>query len=499
MEAAPPTAPPTAPAGAAGLGRLARHGALYVAGMLLGRLMSLVMVPVYTHHLSPSAYGLLELLDTTDQVLVVVASAAIADAVLRHWHDAATPAARARVESTAVLSLWAAGAVVALLGVAFAPALSTFLLRDGQHALLLRLTFLSVVFQGVVEVPLAVLRGADKPGRVVAWTLGRSALGFALNIAFVVGLHLGVLGMVLSNLLASAVFALSLSARTLRRTGVGFDAGLLRAMLVFGWPLVPGALAMIALQHGRSYVLNALCPAAMVGLWGLGLRIGSLVSQVVGGPAREAWGAQMYALWSPTDGPARLARGVTLLTGLYLWAALGVSAVAREVIALIAHDDYAHAARVVPGVALACVLRELGELFRRGLVLGRNTRPIVWIEPALALFDFGLSWWMVSRWGLLGAALAAPVTFAVYAGALHLAVRRVLPVRFEYGRLLRLGAVAAGFAFVALTGHSGHAGLDLGWKLALVAVFPLVAGLWALDRATLAGLWRALRRRGSGW
>lgn len=492
-------APSATPGDAAGFGRLARHGALYVAGMLLGRLMSLVMVPVYTHHLTPSAYGLLELLDTTDQVLVVVSSAAIADAVLRHWNDAPTPRARARVESTAVLSLWVAGAFVALLGAAFAPALSAFLLRDGQHALLLRLTFLSVTFQGVVEVPLSVLRGADRPAQVVAWTLGRSALGFALNIAFVVGLHLGVLGMVLSNLLASAVFAVSLSVLTLRRTGLGFDATLFRAMLVFGWPLVPGSLAMIALQHGRSYVLNALCPAAMVGLWGLGLRIGSLVSQVVGGPARDAWGSQMYALWNPDTGPARYARGVTLLFGLYLWAALCLSAVAREVIALVAHADYADAAWVVPGVALSCVLRELGELFRRGLVLGRNTRPIAWVEPLLALFDLGLSWLFVSRWGLLGAALAAPLTFAVYAGALHFALRRVLPVRFEYGRLVRLGAAAAGFALVALTQHSGHAGLDLGWKLSLVAVFPLVAGWWAFDRATLVGLWGTLRRRAAGW
>ncbi len=482
-----------------GLGRLFQHGAIYVAGTLLGRLLSLVMVPVYTHHLDPAAYGLLELLDTTDQVLVVASSAAIADAVLRHWNDAPTPAARARVESTAVLSLWASGVVVALVGAALATPLSGLLLRHAGHGLLLRITFLSVMFQGVVEVPLAVMRGADRPGRFVAWTLARSALGFALNITFVAVLHLGVLGMALSSLLSSAAVSLTLSALTLRRTGLGFDPSTLRTMLVFGWPLVPGALSMIALQHGRSYVLNALCPAALVGLWGLGLRIGSLVSQVVGSPARDAWGAQMYALWTPTEGPGRYARGVTLLFGLYLWAALGLSALAREAIAALAHADYGPAAWVVPWVALSCVLRELGELFRRGLVLGRNTRPIAWIEPPLAVVDFGLSWFLVSRGGLVGAAVAAPLTFALYAGVLHAAVRRVLPVQFEYGRMARLGVTALGFAGVALSLRTGSLALDVGWKLGLVAVYPLAAGWWAFDRTTRDEALDALRQRAARW
>jgi len=467
--------------------------------MLLGRVLSLVMVPIYTHHLSPAAYGLLELLDTTDQVLVVASSAAIADTILRHWNDAPSPAARARVESTAVLALWASGLLVALVGLAFAPALSSLLLRSPDHGTLLRLTFLSVMFQGVVEVPLAILRGADRPTHFVAWTLGRSALGFALNITFVAGLHLGVRGMALSNLLSSAVVSLALSALTLRRTGLGFDRAVLGTMLRFGWPLVPGALSMIALQHGRSYVLNALCPAAMVGLWGLGLRVGSLVSQVVGGPARDAWGAQMYALWTPTEGPARYARGVTLLFGLYLWAALALSAVAREVIALVAHADYGPAAWVVPGVALSCVLRELGELFRRGLILGRNTRPVLWIEPPLALVDFLISWQLVSRWGLRGAAVAAPMTFALYAGVLHRAVRGVLPVRFEYGAMARLALAALGFALPTLLVHSARPGIDLGWKLVLVALYPLWAGWWAFDAPTRAVGLAALRRRVARW
>lgn len=495
--------PRGAPEPASPLRALARHSAVYAATMLATRLMSLVMVPIYTHHLGAANYGVAELLDTVDLVVLVLFASAVSDPFLRHLNDAADERQRDRVTSTAVLFLLGVGALIAAVGVPLAPALSGVLLRGRERAPLLALTLGSVAFQAALEVPLARFRADDRPLHFAAWTLARSGLGFALNVAFIATLGMGLRGLVLSTLVASAVTATTLCALTLRRTGLGFDAGVLRRMFAFGWPLVPGALALIALQHGRSFVLSRYCTLDDVGRWALGFKLGSLITYVLGNPLRNAWTAQMYPLWAAPDGPRQYARALTAFVALFAWAALALSVGAHDLVAVLGRSEFAAAVPVVPAVAAAFALREVAEFFRNGLVLGRDPRPIAWIEPALALLDFGLGVLLVGRLGLRGAIVATPLVFAVYALALHAAARRVLPVSYEYRRIAVLVALALALGLVGYLGVPAPRAVNLALRAALVAAYPALAVALVFrapdEREALRELPRALRRRLRRW
>ncbi len=463
--------------------------------MLLSRAMSFVMVPVYTHHLGAADYGLVELIDTVDLVALVLFSSAIADPFLRHLHDAPDARGRDRVTATAILFLAGVGGLIAVVGAFASPALATLLLGDAARAPLLRLTFGAVAFQAMLEIPLARFRADDHPLRFASWTLARTALGLALNLTFIAALDLGVRGLALSTLLASAITATAVCALTLRRTGIAFDSPALRRMLAFGWPLIPGALALVALQHGRSYVLNHYCSLADVGRWALGFKFGALLSQVLGNPLRNAWTAQMYAVWDGPNGHARFVRAFTIFVGLFAWAALALSVAAPDLVAILAPPTFAGAALVIPSVASAFALREVAEFFRNGLVLGGNPRPVAWIEPALALLDLALGVALVSRFGLTGAIVATPLVFALYALALHRAVRRVLPVSYEYRRVATLAGLAL------LLGVLGYHGLDVSRALnvvlraTIIAAYPALAAVFVFRAPDERAAMRALRKR----
>lgn len=477
---------------------LARQSSVYALTMLLSRAMSFVMVPVYTHRLGAADYGLVELIDTVDLVVLVLFSSAVADPFLRHLHDAPDARGRDRVTSTAIVFLAGVGALVALLGALASPALAALLLRDARRAPLLQLTFGAVAFQAMLEIPLARFRADDRPLHFAAWTLARTGLGLALNLAFIAALDLGVPGLALSTLLASAVTATALCALTLRQTGVAFDPAALRRMLVFGWPLVPGALAIIALQHSRSYVLNHYCSLADVGRWALGFKFGALLTQVIGNPLRNAWTAQMYAVWDGPHGRERFARALTLFVGLFAWSALALSVAAPDVVASLAPPAFAPAALVIPAVATAFALREVAEFFRNGLVLGGDPRPVAWIEPALAVLDLGLGVALVSRFGLRGAIVVTPVVFALYALALHRAARRVLPVAYEYRRIAALAGLALGLGVLGFRGLDAPRLVNLALRAAIILAYPALAALLVFrapdERAAMDALRRRLRR-----
>lgn len=483
------------------LARVASDGAVYLAAALLGRAMSVVMVPVYTHRLGAADYGVLELLNTLDLVVIAAFSTPLTDPVYRHVHDAAPGRERDVVISTAVLSVAAAGVVVAALGASLSAPLARGLFAGGGRADLLALTFAAVTFQAVMEVPLAVKRGLGEAREAALWGLARTSLGLALNLALIVGAGLGVRGAVLSTLVASAVIAAAVCGATLRRTGVRFDGGALARMLRFGWPLIPGALALTVLGRSRAFALNATSPAEVVGVWALGYGFGALLVSVLGHPLRVAWMAHMYRLWDAPDGrgPAHYRRGGTWLVALLAWAAAALTAFAPELTRWMAPPSFAAAAGVVPAVAWGYALRELAEYFRNGLLVARKTRPLALVEPSLAVLDVALGWALVSRFGLAGAAATSVIVFGVYALVAHAVARRALPVDYEYRRMGACAAVAAACGAAGWALRTGSAAGDVALKAGLVMAVPAaVLGLVLReegDREVLRALGRRLRGR----
>jgi O-antigen/teichoic acid export membrane protein len=298
-------------------------------------------------------------------------------------------------------------------------------------------------------------------------------LGFALNVLFVVPLRMGVAGICLSSLVTAALFAIALGARTLRDVGFGFDASLLRRLLRFGWPLLPGALALIALGHTRAIHLNAWCSLEEVGVWSLGARFGVQVSASLGSPLRNAWSARMYAVWAEPDGPQRFARAAALFVGLYASAALGLALLAPELVALMGGRGFGAARWVIPSVAAGYALREVGEFFRNSLLVGGDARALAWFEPLIAVIDFALGWYAVKRWGLTGALAVGPVVFLLYALGLHAAARRVLPVAYPYRTM---GVIAASAVILGVAGAQVRTGDLLRDGLAHLALALVLPG-----------------------
>jgi len=66
---------------------LLRHGATYGLGDMLSRVIGFLMIPVYTHYLSTSDYGINELVGLSAGVIGIVLSLGLAGAIYRFYFD----------------------------------------------------------------------------------------------------------------------------------------------------------------------------------------------------------------------------------------------------------------------------------------------------------------------------------------------------------------------------------------------------------------------------
>ena len=106
----------TTPSGLGGqLGRLGRHSLIYGIGGLVSRIVAVLLLPVYTHYLTPADYGKIETLLALTTVLGIILRAGISSAFFRFYFDAQDPVARRTVLRTSFWFTMGAGTLGLLL------------------------------------------------------------------------------------------------------------------------------------------------------------------------------------------------------------------------------------------------------------------------------------------------------------------------------------------------------------------------------------------------
>jgi O-antigen/teichoic acid export membrane protein len=209
----------------------------------------------------------------------------------------------------------------------------------------------------------------------------------------------------------------------------------------------------------------------------------ALLSAAVG----QAWVPRLFRLYERDKDQA--ARVVGLSIRYYVFAlglvALGISALAPELIRLLTAPEYSPAAEVVPLLALGAVAYGSTMLTSSGLTLTYRTGRLSWFSAAAAVCNVALALALVPAFGMKGAAVASLLGYTALTLSYFLASQRVWRVTVEMRHLLAtIGALVA--AVVATSQLSDE---SLLWRLLILPAFVLVTavvgGVSARDRRIL--------------
>src|SRR2546421_4789665 len=82
------------------MSRIGKHGLVYGGGIILSKAVAFIMLPVYTHYLTPADYGLLQLVDMVLEVASIVAGSRPGAGIFPYYHNDNTPRKPLAVLST---------------------------------------------------------------------------------------------------------------------------------------------------------------------------------------------------------------------------------------------------------------------------------------------------------------------------------------------------------------------------------------------------------------
>ncbi|RME25535.1 MAG: hypothetical protein D6800_07505, partial [Candidatus Zixiibacteriota bacterium] len=155
------------PSGKTSYRRMLKQSSVYMAGELLARVISFIMLPIYTRYLTPSDYGILELLSMTVDIVATLAGAGISSALLRFYSEKETIAEKNKVVSTAFFSASALFFISFGAVFLFADPVAGMILETVNQSNLVRIVAASMALTATYEIPLVLLRAQQRPGTFV--------------------------------------------------------------------------------------------------------------------------------------------------------------------------------------------------------------------------------------------------------------------------------------------------------------------------------------------
>ncbi len=416
----------------------------YTIAVLVSRLASLLMLPVYTRYLTPHDYGILQMLAMTSDIAAILLTAGMSSGVQRFYFKAKTEEARRGVVATAFFLEVGLALVGTLFLLATAPLIWRNLLGGAGSVTLVQIVAVDFSLGMLTAVPLLYLQTRQRAGPFVAVTLARLAIQVSLNLYFLVGLKLGVAGMLWSTLIANALVGVGLAVWLLRQTGWRFDRTALQDLRRFGVPNQVTFAGAFIITFGDRFFLQNYAGLAAVGLYALAYQFGFLLVQVTAMPFIQAWNPVRFQLTSEPRAvrDAAFARSFLLFNVLLLGGAVTLATFIEPALALLTTQSFQEAAFLVPIILSAYVIQSWMDAVKFGIDVSEKTRFHAVATWGSVVVTLGLYALLIPRFGSYGAAYATVLGFLVRFLLSWRFAQRLWPVDYRWPRILALALLS---------------------------------------------------------
>lgn len=466
------------------LAALSRETLIYGTSTVIGRFLNFLLVPFYVNVLhSTSEYGISSVLYTWIAFLNVIYPLGLEGAYFRYAsrgeHDAPDRENEIRLFSGSVNTIVAFGGLLSVLFFVLAPTLARPLFFDPKIDItpmlpmltrIVRYSAIILLLDGMAIVPFADLRLEHKAKRFALIRLASIVVTLILNFILIVGLHEGVEGIFIANLIASAVtllllaptmiskysFRLGFGAASRTTSNVSSDSGertSLKKMLTFGLTNVPAHLGAMMVQVIDRPIVQLYIGLGAVGIYQANYRMGFIMMVFVS-LFEYAWRPFFMRQHKTDDARARLlfARIFTyvmlfalvafLLLSFFLPTILSTAVFGRRLL----RADYLSGMSIIPVVLFAYIFQGMYTNFIAGIYIKERNKVLPLVTGFGALVNVSVNLLLIPSLGIMGAALATLAAYIAMAIGIYIPSQRAYPIKYEWGRIGLL-ALIIGVAF----------------------------------------------------
>lgn len=389
------------------LRELLKEGGLYTIANLLTKGVSLLLIPFYTAYFSPTDYGVIDILVVFGTIVTTIVSLQLNQGLGRYVSDPDTDQnEKNALGSTAVYFTLIAYAIVAALLIIFPQPVISIL--SNEEITIPTTTFIlaigAVTINGIFYFLGVYLRFLRKTKEYTLTSFGNALFSILVTLYLVLKLDMGIDGIYIASLLVAPVMIVFQLLFLKGYLSPNFNTNHLKKLLRFSVPLVPAAIAYVALNFIDRIFIKEYLSFSEEGIYGIGSKFASIISIIILGFS-SALGPILYQKHKEDFIKEEMGRIFRIFFSIGTIGVLVLSLFSRETLVIFTQEAYYSADVVMPVLYLSVLITGIG-MFAHGLHLKEKTLIVPLVVISSALVNVILNYVLIIKWGLLGAAVA---------------------------------------------------------------------------------------------
>lgn len=407
---------------------LAKNVFLFALNGFLPKILSFILIPIYTGYLTTAEYGISDLLTTTVQLLVPIFTLDIQDAVMRFAMDKAYK--KEDVFSSALRIIGTGSVVVACLCVAV-----SFLRIPGvenSYLLFLVIMYVTTAVQNSFSL---FCRGIDQVKVIVVASVMNSVITLSANILFLVVFRWGLTGYLAANSIGHCVALVYMffGAKLYRYIRWKVTPGVSKAMRAFSFPLIFSVIAWWVNNASDRYILSWIAGVSVSGVYAVAYKIPNLLS-VFQNIFTQAWSISAIKEFDKDDTDGFIGNMYSTMNFAMVLVCSCIMLVNVPVAKLLYSNEFFEAWRYVPPLLISVVFNAMALFIGSIFTAVKDTKTLSVSTIVGAVVNTVCNVIFINFWGAYGAAMATLVGYAVTLAMRHAILSKHIRMKVRWNR-----------------------------------------------------------------
>lgn len=406
------------------LGKLSKNFGLLTIGSFSSKLLTFLLVPLYTAVLTTAEYGVVDIINTTVSLIYPLAILVISEAVIRFCLD----------NTSDKNQVWTIGIGITFLGnlvmLLISPVILFTSFKDYYIFFVLQCMMMSF-YQTISQF----VKGLDKVKVYAIGGIINTIVVISLNIILLLFIKMGLIGyliaMVSGHFISIIYFFISLKLWRYFIRLKNIDKSLLKKMLNYSVPMIPNSISWWISDSSDKYIVKYFCGLAVNGVYAIAYKIPTLLSTITN-LFIGAWQISAFEDFNSKESRAFFSNITNEFVKLNLLVASGLIFMTKPIAKIMFVAEFFEAWRFTPVLILAFVFSTSASFIGTVYTAAKKTKMLFYSTLVAAVANIIFDIILTPQIGAMGAAIATALSYAAICVIRFVDSRKIMKLDLDW-------------------------------------------------------------------
>ncbi|MBS1517084.1 MAG: oligosaccharide flippase family protein [Bacteroidetes bacterium] len=447
------------------------QSAVYGLSRVATKLISFILIPLYTAKFSSDAIANLNLLESFWQYLFTVCMFAFETAIINFCASEKDLSRRNSILFNFFFLTLINAAVFYVISLSFSGSISKMILNDNSSSVI-SYCFLISIFESLLIMPLTIARLNNKPVLYTIITISNLLINLSLQLYFILGLKEGFESVFFAKWISPGIVFLICIPYLIRNLSIDVDFTEIKKILTFSFPLMLAMLLSILLNSADRFLLNDFVSKQQVAVYTTGYSIGSFTNAFIIAPFTLAINVIFWNKINDENFSRFMTKSSTyLFFGMIMTSLIITYFISYAVKIFVRNPGLWACTEIIPVILFSNCFVALFIFSSLDFYYKKNTKSILLIMAVCLFFNLAANFIFIKYYGIYASAAITFISYFLMTILGSALTKKFTLTKFETGKIVLLSVMFVIFSAYSYLVRIENIYADISIKLALILLF----------------------------